>query len=37
MACAGLVEPDPDPAVVAARVAAKWPGLWGKYGRHEHP
>lgn len=31
MARVGLVEPDPDPAVVAARVAAKWPGLWGKY------
>jgi len=31
MARAGLVEPDPDPAVVAARVAAKWPGLWAKY------
>ena len=32
MARVGLVEPDPDPAVVAARVAEKWPGLWGKYG-----
>lgn len=32
MARVGLVESDPDPAVVAARVAAKWPGLWGKYG-----
>lgn len=32
MAHAGLVEPDPNPAVVAAKVAAKWPALWGKYG-----
>lgn len=31
MARAGLVEPDPDPVVVAARVAAKWPALWAKY------
>jgi hypothetical protein len=37
MACAGLVEPDPDPAVVAARVAARWPPLWGKYGRVVSP
>ena len=32
MARAGLVASDPDPLVVAARVAAKWPALWGKYG-----
>ena len=32
MARAGLVAPDPDPEVVAARVAAKWPALWARYG-----